>query len=78
MPPLPPYTLDYSKTTNYYWSQIDIKDVTGVSGGSPDKAFEKVNGPFGFDEAVQLKEDKAMVKADFKVGAFLNQSLLAL
>ena len=44
--------------------------MTGVSGGSPDKAFEKVNGPFGFDEAVQLKEDKAMVKADFKVRAF--------
>ena len=51
--------------------------MTGVSGGSPDKAFEKVNGPFGFDEAVQLKEDKAMVKADFKVIVFLNQSLLA-
>ena len=43
--------------------------MTGVSGGgSPDdQAFEKVNGPFGFDEAVQLKEEKAMVKADFKV-----------
>ena len=54
--------------------------MTGVSGGSPDpnQAFEKVNGPFGFDEAVQLKEDKAMVKADFKVIVFLNQSLLAL
>ena len=52
--------------------------MTGVSGGSPDKAFEKVNGPFGFDEAVQLNEDKAMVKADFKVGVFLSQSLLAL
>ena len=52
--------------------------MTGVSGGSPDKAFEKVNGPFGFDEAVQLKEDKAMVKADFKVGAYESKFTCAM
>ena len=69
-----PYSLalDYAKTTNYYWSQIDIKDVTGVSaatdgkqGGQP--ALEKVNGPFGFDEAVQLGEERCLTKSEYKV-----------
>ena len=60
--------LDYTKTTNYYWSQIDIKDVTGLSAGKQgQKALDKVTGPFGFDEAVELGEGRCLTKSEYKV-----------
>ena len=58
--------LDYTKTTNYYWSQIDIKDVTGVS-AADGNALDKVTGPFGFDEAVELGEGRCLTKSEYKV-----------
>ena len=51
--------LDYDKTATYYWPLIGNFKYSSVVGAEGDTKLENYNvkGPFGFGEALQLKEN---------------------
>ena len=49
----------YEDTNDYYWPLISTKDDTAyVSAEKKALALPDTRGPFGFGDAVQLKENK--------------------
>jgi len=64
--PLPPYSVKYEDTNDYHWPLISEKDDTAFA--DKDGKVEPLNGtrgPFGFGDAVQLNDDKCIVKSGF-------------
>ena len=62
MKALPPYSTKYKDTNDYYWPLLSTKDDTAyVNAEKKALAVPDTRGPFGFGDAVQLKDDKVKI-----------------
>ena len=56
---LPPYSTKYEDTNDYHWPLLSTKDDTAyVNAEKKALAVPDTRGPFGFGDAVQLKDNK--------------------